>query len=71
MAPRVSVSRTDSLVDTMYKQVTDMFVKVGIQHYERGLLWAEVYQSGHMEPEYQPRVAYRHLEWLLNRTQTL
>lgn len=44
---------------------------MGIQHYERGLLWAEVYQSGHMQPEYQPRVAYRHLEWLLNRTQTL
>ncbi|KAF3762956.1 alpha/beta-hydrolase [Cryphonectria parasitica EP155] len=44
---------------------------MGIQHYERGLLWAETYQSGHMEPEFQPRVAYRHLEWVLNRTQTL
>ncbi|CEJ55874.1 Putative Carboxypeptidase 5 [Penicillium brasilianum] len=41
---------------------------MGIQHYERGLMWAETYQSGHMQPQYQPRVAYRHLEWLLKRT---
>lgn len=40
---------------------------MGIQHYERGLMWVETYQSGHMEPEYQPRVAYRHLEWVLGR----
>lgn len=44
---------------------------VGIQHYERGLMWAETYQSGHMQPEFQPRVAYRHLEWVLNHIQTL
>jgi carboxypeptidase D len=40
---------------------------MGIQHYERGLMWAETYMSGHMEPEFQPRAAYRHIEWLLRR----
>jgi carboxypeptidase D len=44
---------------------------MGIQHYERGLLWAETYQSGHMEPQFQPRVAYRHLQWLLGHIETL
>jgi carboxypeptidase D len=44
---------------------------MGIQHYERGLLWAETYQSGHMEPQYQPRVSYRHLQWLLGHVETL
>lgn len=41
---------------------------MGIQHFERGLMWVETYQSGHMQPQYQPRAAYRHLEWLLRRT---
>ncbi|KAI9836664.1 MAG: hypothetical protein M1819_001299 [Sarea resinae] len=40
---------------------------MGIQHFERGLMWAETYLSGHMQPEFQPRVTYRHLEWLLGR----
>ncbi|KAJ5723942.1 hypothetical protein N7488_001977 [Penicillium malachiteum] len=44
---------------------------MGIQHYERGLMWVETYQSGHMEPMYQPRSSYRHLSWLLNRTQEI
>ncbi|KAN0072282.1 Alpha/Beta hydrolase fold [Elaphomyces granulatus] len=44
---------------------------MGIQHYERGLMWAETFQSGHMQPEYQPRVAYRYLEWLLGRTEEI
>ncbi|OQE20012.1 hypothetical protein PENSTE_c014G04437 [Penicillium steckii] len=44
---------------------------MGIQHFERGLMWAETYMSGHMQPQYQPRVAYRHLEWVLNRTESL
>ncbi|KAI9367073.1 Alpha/Beta hydrolase protein [Aspergillus egyptiacus] len=44
---------------------------MGVQHYERGLLWVETFQSGHMQPEYQPRVAYRHLEWLLGRIEEL
>ncbi|WVQ72894.1 hypothetical protein IAR50_002455 [Cryptococcus sp. DSM 104548] len=41
---------------------------MGVQHYERGLMWAQTFQSGHMQPQYQPRVAYRHLEWLLGYT---
>jgi len=44
---------------------------MGIQHYERGLLWAQTYQSGHMQPEYQPRVAYRHMQWLLGHIDAL
>ncbi|KAN0070598.1 Alpha/Beta hydrolase fold [Elaphomyces granulatus] len=44
---------------------------MGIQHYERGLMWAETFQSGHMQPQFQPRVAYRHLEWLLGRTEEI
>lgn len=44
---------------------------MGIQHYERGLMWAETFLSGHMQPEFQPRVSYRHLEWLLGMVETL
>jgi len=44
---------------------------MGVQHYERGLMWAETYLSGHMEPQFQPRSAYRHLQWLLRRIETL
>ncbi|RHZ74867.1 hypothetical protein CDV55_102070 [Aspergillus turcosus] len=44
---------------------------MGIQHYERGLMWAETFQSGHMQPQYQPRVTYRHLQWLLGRVEKL
>ncbi|KAE8144426.1 Alpha/Beta hydrolase protein [Aspergillus avenaceus] len=44
---------------------------VGIQHYERGLMWAETFQAGHMQTFYQPRVAYRHLQWLLGRIESL
>lgn len=44
---------------------------MGIQHFERGLMWAETYQSGHMQPEYQPRSSYRHLQWVLGRINEL
>lgn len=44
---------------------------MGVQHYERGLMWVETYQSGHMQPEFQPRVAYRHLQWLLGQTEVI
>ena len=44
---------------------------MGIQHYERGLMWAETFLSGHMQPEFQPRVTYRHLEWVLGRIEKL
>lgn len=44
---------------------------MGVQHYERGLMWAQSYQTGHMQPQFQPRLAYRHLQWLLGRTEEL
>lgn len=44
---------------------------MGIQHYERGLQWVEVYQSGHMQPQFQPRSSYRHLQWVLGRIDSL
>lgn len=44
---------------------------MGKQHYERGLQWVETYQSGHEQPQYQPRAALRHLQWLLGRIETL
>ena len=44
---------------------------MGIQHFERGLMWAETFASGHMQPEFQPRATYRHLQWVLGRIETL
>lgn len=44
---------------------------MGIQHFERGLMWAETYQSGHMQPQYQARTSYRHLQWVLGRIDAL
>lgn len=44
---------------------------MGISHFERGLMWAETFQSGHMQPQYQPRVTYRHLQWVLGRIDAL
>ena len=44
---------------------------MGKQHYERGLMFAETYMSGHMEPQFQPRSAYRHLQWVLGRIDEL
>lgn len=44
---------------------------MGVQHYERGLMWAETYLSGHMQPQFQPRSSYRHLQWLLGRIDAL
>lgn len=44
---------------------------MGVQHYERGLMFGETALAGHMEPQFQPRVAYRHLEWVLGRIDKL
>lgn len=68
------------LPDLMYMQVFDANGYngldgpegvMGIQHYERGLMFVETFQSGHMQPEYQPRVSYHHLQWLLGRIDAL
>ncbi|KAK3114508.1 hypothetical protein LTR53_007112 [Teratosphaeriaceae sp. CCFEE 6253] len=63
---------------------------MGVQHYERGLMWAETKLSGHskspryqgrcdapanlrcvVQPQFQPRSTFRHLQWLLRRIDTL
>lgn len=44
---------------------------MGVQHFERGLMWAETFQSGHMQPQYQPRATYRYMQWLLGHTDSL
>jgi carboxypeptidase D len=43
----------------------------GVTHTERGLTWNEVFLSGHMVPQYAPSVAYRQMEFLLGRVQSL
>ncbi|KAF2725023.1 carboxypeptidase S3, penicillopeptidase S3, CPD-S3 [Polychaeton citri CBS 116435] len=44
---------------------------VGTKHYERGLMWTQTYLGSHVQPESQPRAAYRHLQWLLGRIDDL
>jgi carboxypeptidase D len=44
---------------------------MGTQHFERGLMWAQTAQSGHMQPQFQPRSSYRHLQWLLGKIDEL
>jgi len=44
---------------------------MGVNHFERGLMWAETYLSGHMQPQFQPRSSYRHLQWLLGHIDEL
>jgi carboxypeptidase D len=44
---------------------------VGVQHYERGLMWAQTYLGGHTQPENSPRASYRHLKWLLGHVDVL
>ncbi|KAJ5096891.1 Peptidase S10 serine carboxypeptidase [Penicillium angulare] len=38
---------------------------MGVQHHERGLMFAETFQAGHRHSQDQGRVSYRHVEWLL------
>jgi carboxypeptidase D len=44
---------------------------MGTTHTERGLTWVSVDLSGHMVPQYAPTAAYRHLEFLLGRIDSL
>ena len=44
---------------------------MGVHHYERGLMWAESFQTGHVQPQSQPRLTYRHLQWVLGRIDSL
>ncbi|KAH8602242.1 Alpha/Beta hydrolase protein [Bisporella sp. PMI_857] len=43
----------------------------GTTHTERGLTWVSVDLAGHMVPQYAPSAAYRHLEFLLGRIDSL
>ncbi|KAF2114320.1 carboxypeptidase cpdS precursor [Lophiotrema nucula] len=44
---------------------------MGVTHTERKLTWVEQRLSGHMVPQYQPSSAYRQLEFLLGRVDSL
>lgn len=44
---------------------------MGFQHYDRGLVRVETLGSGYMQPEFQPRSSYMHLEWLLGRVDSI
>lgn len=44
---------------------------MGTTHTERGLTYATVELSGHMVPQYQPSVAFRQIEVLLGRVDSL
>jgi carboxypeptidase D len=44
---------------------------MGKVHTERKLTWVQQYLSGHMVPQYQPSSAYRQLEFLLGRIESL
>jgi len=44
---------------------------MGTTHTERGLTWVEQALSGHMVPQYAPSSAYRQLEFLLGRVESL
>ncbi|KAK2612756.1 hypothetical protein QQS21_001207 [Conoideocrella luteorostrata] len=43
----------------------------GTTHTERGLTYVDVSLAGHMIPQYAPSAAYRHLEFLLERIDSL
>lgn len=45
--------------------------EMGIAHTERKLTWVKQALSGHMVPQYQPSSAYRQLEFLLGRIDSL
>ncbi|EKC97224.1 pheromone processing carboxypeptidase (Sxa2), putative [Trichosporon asahii var. asahii CBS 8904] len=45
--------------------------QMGIQHYERGLMWNRVWGAGHMLPAFQPRVAFMQLLWMLGHIDSL
>ena len=62
----------EALFEDSFGELLDAHQGVmGKQHHERGLMFAETYLSGHMEPQFQPRSAYRHLQWVLGRIDEL
>ena len=74
-SPPIDIRLPDLLYESVFAEngaegIDGLQGIMGIQHYERGLVWAESYITGHMQPQYQPRVAYRHLQWVLGRIET-
>lgn len=61
----------DVFVSSGFEGLSDHQGVMGVQHFERGLMWAETYLSGHMQPQFQPRSTYRHMQWLLGRIDAL
>ncbi|KXJ87589.1 Alpha/Beta hydrolase protein [Microdochium bolleyi] len=45
--------------------------EMGITHTERGLTWVEVFRAGHSLPQFAPAAAYRQLQFLLGRVDSL
>ncbi|KAI1113558.1 serine carboxypeptidase [Nemania sp. NC0429] len=68
----------DSTPTDIYKE-TDMLTLssiagagiMGTAHTERGLTYVSIDLSGHMVPQYAPSAAFRHLEFLLGRVDSL
>jgi carboxypeptidase D len=44
---------------------------MGTLHAERGLTFVEVFLAGHQEPQWQPAAAFRQLEWMLGRVESM
>ncbi|KAF7349022.1 Carboxypeptidase [Mycena venus] len=44
---------------------------MGTSHTERGLTFVEVFLAGHQEPQWQPAAAFRQLEWMLGRVESM
>jgi carboxypeptidase D len=44
---------------------------MGTMHAERGLTFVEVFLAGHQGPQFQPAAAFRQLEWMLGRVESM
>ncbi|KAJ7263826.1 serine carboxypeptidase [Mycena rebaudengoi] len=44
---------------------------MGTLHEERGLTFVEVFLAGHQGPQFQPAAAFRQLEWMLGRVESM
>jgi carboxypeptidase D len=58
-------------IENGFGDIDDPQGTMGVQHYERGLMWAQTSLCGHMQPQFQPRSSYRHLQWVLGRIDVL
>jgi carboxypeptidase D len=70
-ATPIVITLPDLQYETVFGGFDDPQGVMGIQHFERGLMWAETFMSGHMQPQFQPRSSYRHMQWLLGHIESL